>query len=52
MNQVRLHKGSEDLILDHYLEVLTRKPGALSGSTALAGARGCQMVCVSPVPVE
>ncbi len=34
-----LHKGSEDLILDHYLEVLTRKPGALSGSTALAGAR-------------
>ena len=24
-----LHKGSEDLTLDHYLEVLTRKPGAL-----------------------
>ncbi|MGH3371992.1 MAG: IS21 family transposase [Nocardioidaceae bacterium] len=34
-----LHKGSEDLVLDHYLEVLGRKPGALSGSTALAGAR-------------
>jgi transposase len=35
-----LHKGSEDLLLDHYLEVLTRKPGALAGSTALAHARG------------
>lgn len=34
-----LHKGSEDLVLDHYLEVLTRKPGALAGSTALASAR-------------
>ena len=34
-----LHKGSEDLVLDHYLEVLTRKPGALSGATALAAAR-------------
>lgn len=34
-----LHKGSEDLVLDHYLEVLTRKPGALSGSTALVTAR-------------
>ncbi|WP_295700657.1 IS21 family transposase [Lapillicoccus sp.] len=34
-----LHKGSEDLILDHYLEVLTRKPGALAGATALASAR-------------
>jgi transposase len=34
-----LHKGSEDLALDHYLEVLTRKPGALAGSTALASAR-------------
>ncbi len=34
-----LHKGSEDLVLDHYLEVLTRKPGALSGSTALVAAR-------------
>lgn len=34
-----LHKGSEDLLLDHYLEVLTRKPGALAGATALAAAR-------------
>lgn len=34
-----LHKGSEDLVLDHYLEVLTRKPGALAGATALAAAR-------------
>lgn len=34
-----LHKGSEDLLLDHYLEVLGRKPGALAGSTALVAAR-------------
>jgi hypothetical protein len=34
-----LHKYSEDLVLDHYLEVLCRKPGALAGSTALAAAR-------------
>ena len=34
-----LHKGSEDLELDHYLEVLTRKPGALAGATALITAR-------------
>jgi transposase len=34
-----LHKYSQDLILDHYLEVLCRKPGALAGSTALAAAR-------------
>ncbi|MEO7061992.1 MAG: hypothetical protein ABI083_19935 [Lapillicoccus sp.] len=34
-----LHKGSEDLTLDHYLEVLTRKPGALAGATALVNAR-------------
>jgi len=36
-----LHKGSEDLLLDHYLEVLVRKPGALAGATALATARAC-----------
>jgi hypothetical protein len=36
-----LHKGTEDLVLDHYLEVLTRKPGALAGSTALVAARAC-----------
>lgn len=34
-----LHKGSEDLLLDHYLEVLVRKPGALAGATALVTAR-------------
>ena len=34
-----LHKWTEDLILDHYLELLVRKPGALPGATALAQAR-------------
>ena len=34
-----LHKGTENLVLDHYLEVLVRKPGALAGSTALIQAR-------------
>ena len=34
-----LHKGTEDLVLDHYLEILVRKPGALAGATALAAAR-------------
>jgi transposase len=34
-----LHKGSEDLVLDHYLEILIRKPGAMPGSTALVQAR-------------
>jgi hypothetical protein len=38
-HQRSLHKGSEDLVLDHYLETLCRKPGALPGSTALAQAR-------------
>jgi hypothetical protein len=32
-------KGTETLALDHYLEVLTRKPGALAGSVPLAQAR-------------
>lgn len=32
-------KFGTTLTLDHYLEVLTRKPGALPGSTALAQAR-------------
>jgi transposase len=31
--------GDEHLDLDHYLEILVRKPGALPGSTALAQAR-------------
>jgi hypothetical protein len=34
-----LHKYTQDLVLDHYLEVLARKPGALPGSAALASAR-------------
>lgn len=34
-----LHKGTEDLVLDHYLEILLHKPGAMPGSTALAQAR-------------
>lgn len=33
------HKCSETLVLDHYLEVLRFKPGALPGATALAQAR-------------
>jgi len=32
------HKGSQDLQLDHYLEILTRKPGGMAGSTVLAQA--------------
>ncbi len=32
-------RGQQTLVLDHYLEVLARKPGALPGSTALAQAR-------------
>jgi hypothetical protein len=32
-------KGVKVLVLDHYLEVLLRKPGALLGATALAQAR-------------
>ena len=35
-----LHKGTEDLVLDHYLEVLARKPGAMPGATALAARPG------------
>jgi transposase len=38
-HQRSLHKGSQDLVLDHYLEILVRKPGALAGSTTLAQAR-------------
>jgi hypothetical protein len=34
-----VRKGSQTLVLDHYLEVLLRKPGALAGATALAQAR-------------
>ncbi len=34
-----LHKDVETLTLDHYLEILIRKPGALPGATALIQAR-------------
>ena len=34
-----LVKGAQELVLDHYLEVLARKPGALPGSIPLAQAR-------------
>jgi hypothetical protein len=34
-------KDSQTLVLDHYLEVLAIKPGALPGVTALAQARRC-----------
>jgi transposase len=33
------HKGEQTLTLDHYLEVLVRKPGALPSSLTLAQAR-------------
>lgn len=33
------NRGAQILLLDHYLEILQRKPGALPGSTALARAR-------------
>lgn len=33
------HRGEEFYVLDHYLEVLQRKPGALLGSSALDQAR-------------
>ena len=36
-----VHKYSHVLELDHYLEVLIHKPGALPGATALAAARNC-----------
>lgn len=32
-------RGAQSLVLDHYLEVLVRKPGALPNATALAQAR-------------
>jgi transposase len=40
-HQRSLHNGTEDLVLDHYLEILTRKPGAMPGAIALAQARSC-----------
>lgn len=35
-----VRRGAQSLELDHYLEILTRKPGALAGSTPLVQARG------------
>jgi hypothetical protein len=35
----RARKGDEVLVLDHYLEVLARKPGAMLSATPLARAR-------------
>jgi transposase len=34
-----VNRGSQTLVLDHYLEILLRKPGALPGATALVQAR-------------
>lgn len=36
-------RGAQVLVLDHYLDVLTRKPGALPGSLPLAQARATGM---------
>jgi transposase len=36
-------KGAKVLDLDHYLEILLRKPGALPGATALAQARASKV---------
>ena len=38
-HQRAIGKGAKILDLDHYLEILHRKPGALPGATALAQAR-------------
>ena len=38
-----LHKNTQDLVLDHYLEVLARRPGALPAATALVTARAAGM---------
>jgi hypothetical protein len=34
-----VHRGDESLVLDHCLEVLVKKPGALAGSVPLVTAR-------------
>ena len=41
-------KGGEPLDLDHYLEALMRKPGALPGSTALDQARAAGAFTARP----
>ncbi len=42
-----VNKGSQTLVLDHYLEVFTGKPGALPGAIALAQARGSGLFTAS-----
>jgi hypothetical protein len=42
-HQRAVGKGAKVLDLDHYLEILHRKPGALSGATALAQARASKV---------
>jgi transposase len=39
----RSRKGVENLVLDHYLEVLAMKPGAMLGATALVRARATKV---------
>jgi hypothetical protein len=41
-HQRAIGKGAKVLDLDHYLEILHRKPGALPGATALAQARAAK----------
>lgn len=40
-------RGGQVLVLDHYLEVLVRKPGALPGSMALSQARAAGVFTVA-----
>ena len=42
-HQRAVGKGAKVLDLDHYLEILLRKPGALPGATALAQARASKV---------
>jgi transposase len=42
-HQRAVGKGAKVLDLDHYLEILARKPGALPGATALAQARAAKV---------
>lgn len=42
-HQRAVGKGARVLVLDHYLEILLRKPGALPGATALAQARAAKV---------
>lgn len=42
-HQRAVGKGAKVVDLDHYLEILLRKPGALPGATALAQARASKV---------